>query len=175
MFFKEYANEILRTAITLGVFLLLGFLIRKIMRRYARTAHLAEHRTNLITKYFNIFMMALFCIIMFAIWGINQSQLSLFFSTTFTVIGVAFFAQWSILSNITSGIILFLSFPFKIGDVIKIMDKDFPIEAQIEDIKAFHTILKTKEGELITFPNSLLLQKAVSIVPLKQEDREFYD
>jgi hypothetical protein len=28
---------------------------------------------------------------------------------------VYMFAQWSILSNITSGIILFFSFPFKIG------------------------------------------------------------
>ena len=43
--------------------------------------------------------------------------------------GVAMFAQWSILSNITSGIILFFSFPFKIGDLILIHDKDFPIEA----------------------------------------------
>jgi small-conductance mechanosensitive channel len=175
MIFKEYYNQIVSTAIILLVFILLSLLIKKIMRRYARAAHLAEHRTNLITKYFNIFMMLLFCIIMFAVWGIKSNQLYLFFSSTFAVIGVAFFAQWSILSNITSGIILFLSFPFKIGDVIKIMDKDFPIEGQIEDIKAFHTIIKTREGELITYPNSLLLQKAVSIVPLRQEDREFYD
>jgi small-conductance mechanosensitive channel len=110
-----------------------------------------------------------------AIWGVKPDQLFAVFSTTFAVIGVAFFAQWSILSNITSGMILFFSFPFRIGDVIKIHDKDFPLEAQIEDIKAFHTILRTLEGELITYPNSLLLQKAVTIVPLKHEEKEFYD
>lgn len=175
MIFKEYYNQILSTAITLVVFILLSLLIKKVMRRYGRAAHLPEHRTNLITKYTNIFLMILFVIIMFAIWGIKSSQLYLFFSSTFAVIGVAFFAQWSILSNITSGIILFLSFPFRIGDTIKILDKDFPIEAQIEDIKAFHTILRTKEGELITYPNSLLLQKGVSIIPYTQEDKEFYD
>jgi small-conductance mechanosensitive channel len=58
------------------------------------------------------------------------------------------FAQWSILSNITSGVILF-SFPFKIGDIIKIHDKDFPITAEIEDILAFHVSLRTADGEMI--------------------------
>jgi small-conductance mechanosensitive channel len=62
------------------------------------------------------------------------------------------FAQWSILSNITSGI-LFFSFPFKI-DIIRIHDKDFPIVAEIEDIRAFHVALKTKEGEMIIYPNN---------------------
>lgn len=171
----EYFNPGLSTAITIVVFILLSFLIKKITKRYARASHLSEHRTNLISKYTDVFMVIIFCLVILAIWGIKSSQLLAFFSTTFAVIGVAFFAQWSILSNITAGIILFFSFPFRIGDVIKIHDKDFPIEAQIEDIKAFHTILRTLEGEMITYPNSLLLQKSVTIVPLKQEEKEFYD
>jgi small-conductance mechanosensitive channel len=172
---NNYFNQIVSTAITVIVFLLLSFLIRKITRRYAKASHLSEHRTNLISKYTDVFMFVVFILVIFAIWGIESTQLFAFFSTTFAVVGVAFFAQWSILSNITSGIILFFSFPFRIGDVIKIHDKDFPIEAQIEDIKAFHTILRTLEGEMITYPNNLLMQKSVAIVPLKQEEKEFYD
>lgn len=171
----EYFRPGLSTAIAVLVFILLSFIIKKITRRYAKASHLSEHRTNLISKYTDIFITVLFCLVIFAIWGVNAGNLYAFFSTTFAVIGVAFFAQWSILSNITSGIILFFSFPFRIGDVIKIHDKDFPIEAQIEDIKAFHTILRTLDGEMITYPNSLLLQKSVAIVPLKQEQKEFYD
>lgn len=172
----EYHHEILRTIITLAVFALLGFIVKRVIKRYAKASHLSEHRTNLISKYINFFMLILLAMIVFAIWGIKSTQILTFLGGTLTVIGVAFFAQWSILSNITSGIILFFSFPFRIGDFIKVHDKDFPVEAQIEDIKAFHTILRTLEGELITYPNSLLLQKAVSIVPLKeQEHKEFYD
>ena len=85
------------------------------------------------------------------------------------------FAQWSILSNITSGIILFFFFPFKIGDVIKIHDKDFPIQAEIEDINAFHVNLKTIDGERITYPNNLLLQKGISIIDPKIDDKEYTD
>lgn len=171
----EYFKEGLSTVITIAIFVVLSFLIKKFTKKYARASHLSEHRTNLISKYIDIFMMVVFLIVIFAIWGVNRTQLYAVFSTTFAVIGVAFFAQWSILSNITSGIILFFSFPFRIGDVIKIHDKDYPIEGQIEDIKAFHTILRTREGEMITYPNSLLLQKSVTIVPLKQEDKEFFD
>ena len=85
------------------------------------------------------------------------------------------FAQWSILSNITSGVILFFFFPFRIGDTIKIHDKDFPIQAEIEDISAFHVNLKTIDGERITYPNNLLLQKGISIIVNKPNDSEFTD
>lgn len=173
--FQQYGTEIVRTLITLGVFIILGAIIKGLTKRYARVSHLSEHRTNLISKYIDYFVVALFIVIIIAIWGIEPDGLFGFVSTTLTVIGVALFAQWSILSNITSGMILFFSFPFRIGDMIKIHDKDFPIEAQIEDIKTFHTLLRTRDGELITYPNNLLLQKGVSIVPIKQEDKEFYD
>ncbi|NJW55295.1 mechanosensitive ion channel domain-containing protein, partial [Salinimicrobium oceani] len=53
---------------------------------------------------------------------------------------------------------------YKIGSRIKIHDKDLPIEAVIEDIRAFHLHLRTLEGELITYPNNLILQKAVSLI-----------
>lgn len=170
-----YYTEILRTVITVIVFIALSQIIKRLTKKYARSAHLSEHRTNLITKYIDIVMMMLFVVIIIAVWGINSKDLFAFITGALTIIGVAFFAQWSILSNITSGIIIFFTYPFRIGDVIRIHDKDFPIEAQIEDIKTFHTILRTREGELITYPNSLLLQKGVSIVPITREDKEFYD
>ena len=170
-----YNREILRTVIVITAFILLNFSIKKLIKRYAKSAHLSEHRTNLIFKYISFFIFALISVIIFAIWGIKSDDIFSFIGTALTIIGVAFFAQWSILSNITSGMIMFFTFPFRIGDVIRIHDKDFPIEAQIEDIKAFHTILRNREGELITYPNSLLLQKGVSVVPIKLDDKEFYD
>jgi len=170
-----YFGQILSTVITTVVFLIISYIIKRLTKSYARNSHLSEHRTNLISKYINFFMMTLYAVIIIAIWGLEAKDLLQYLGGILTVIGVAFFAQWSILSNITSGIILFFSFPFRIGDVIRVHDKDFPIEAQIEDIKAFHTILKTRDGELITYPNNLLLQKGVSIIPIKQEDKEFYD
>jgi small-conductance mechanosensitive channel len=102
------------------------------------------------------------------IWGVKLEDLGIVLSSFFAILGVALFATWSILSNISAGIILFFSFPFKIGDRIKIQDDDFPLEAVITDIRAFYVELKTEESTLVTYPNNLFLQKGVLLLK-KQE------
>jgi small-conductance mechanosensitive channel len=101
----------------------------------------------------------------------------LILSSAFAVIGVALFASWSILSNITAGVILFFSFPFKIGDHIRIFDKELEgvNEFWIEDIKAYHVHLRTPSGELVTYPNNLFLQKAVTLLEPEVVDSEGSD
>lgn len=173
--FREYSREILATIILIGVLIILRMIIAKLIRSFAASSHLFEHRTNLIIKYINVLMNILVTTILIVIWGVKTEDIFITISSIATVIGVAMFAQWSILSNITSGMILFFSFPFRIGDTIKIHDKDFPIEAEIEDINTFHVSLKTKEGEKIIFPNNLLLQKGISIITPKYEEKEFFD
>lgn len=173
--FKEYSQEIFATGILIFALISLRMIIAKLIRSYATTSHLFEHRTNLVIKYIHILMNTLVFISLIIIWGVETKDIFITVSSITTVIGVAMFAQWSILSNVTSGMILFFSFPFRIGDTIKIHDKDFPIEAEIEDISAFHVNLKTKEGEKIIYPNNLLLQKGISIVPPQYEEKEFFD
>lgn len=163
-FFKLYIQEEIASAIVLLILFTLRIIASKLIKRFARISFTLEHRTNLVIKYFNILLGTLAIIALFIIWGVKPQNVILVASSVFAVVGVAMFAQWSILSNITSGIILFFSSPFKIGDTIRIHDKDFPIEAEIDDIRGFHTYLKTKDGELITYPNSLLLQKGVSVI-----------
>lgn len=176
VFITQFFQEIISTIVLLFVAIVLRILSAKIVRRYSKTSEILEHRSNLVIRYNNIFISILFFIVLFIIWGVNTKDLFVTISSIITVIGVGLFAQWSILSNITSGIILLFSFPFKIGDIIRIHDKDFPIEAEIEDIRAFHTYLKTKEGEMITYPNTLLLQKGISIIKHHaSDDKEFTD
>ena len=134
-----------------------------------------EKRTNLVIKYIHLLINILAAISLIVIWGVQKNDIMITLSSIATVVGVAMFAQWSILSNITSGVILFFSFPFKIGDVIKVHDKDFPFEGEIIDINAFHTDRITKEGERLVYPNNLLLQKGISIVKPRFEDQEFTD
>lgn len=154
---------------TIGILILLSviqFLLKKAANKVGKKSEISLTRTRLMFKYINILIILVAAFLLAIAWGVGLTELSLVFSSAFAVIGVALFAIWSILSNITSGIIMFFSFPYKIGDTIKIHDKDIPIEAEIEDIKAFHLHLRTKEGELITYPNNLILQKAVSLIEI---------
>ncbi len=175
LFLGEYTNQIIATITAILVFVILRLVLSSIIRKFGKKAFFSEGRTNLVTKYIDYLINALAVISLVAIWGVEGKQLVLVISSVLTIIGVAFFAQWSILSNVTAGIILFFSFPFKIGDRIRIMDKDFPVEAEIEDIKSFYTLLKTADGEEIAFPNNLLLQKGIVIVHQKEEVRDFTD
>jgi small-conductance mechanosensitive channel len=69
-----------------------------------------------------------------------------------------------LLSNITSSILLFFNHPLKIGDTIKVMDKDCPFEGEVSDLSFFFVLIQTENGETITIPNSLLFQKTISII-----------
>ncbi|KAF2518587.1 mechanosensitive ion channel [Flavobacterium salilacus subsp. salilacus] len=173
---SEYLQQGIFTAIALLIFIALRIIIRKVTNKYASQSHLSEYRAHLVGKSIDIFLFIFLLLAVFTIWGVNSKDFFVVLSSVFAIIGIGLFAQWSILSNITAGVILFFSFPFKIGDFIKIHDKDFPIEAQIEDIKAFHTLLRTRDGELLTYPNNMLLQKGISIVTVeKEQEKEFHD
>lgn len=163
MLSTNLTQEWITSFIVFVVLLICRIIVAKLVRRYAKSSHIIERRANLVIKYLHILLSILFAMALVVIWGVDKKAIFLTVSSITTVVGVAMFAQWSILSNITSGVILFFFFPFRIGDTIKIHDKDFPIEAEIDDINAFHVLLVTAEGEHITYPNNLLLQKGISI------------
>ena len=85
------------------------------------------------------------------------------------VLGVGFFAQWSILSNLTASVILFFNHPVRIGDRVKVLDKDFDWSGEVLDITGFYFFMKTDKGEFISLPNTLVIQKGLEILGEKKE------
>lgn len=159
-----YQRELLGTAICILVLLISRIASTKAIRKVGKLGDIHEARTRLIIKYVSVGHSILGLAVLIFVWGVNVKELGLVFSSVFAVLGVALFANWSILSNISAGVILFFSFPFKIGDRIRILDKDFPDEAVILDIKAFYFHLMNDQGEQLTYPNNLLLQKGVVLI-----------
>lgn len=163
---KEYIPQIIATGLVILFYPSTRLILSKIIKRYARISGKSariNHMLRIIYTFLNLICVTAIVII----WGVDPRNIFVAMSSIFAVIGVAMFAQWSILSNITAGIIIFFTSPFKIGDFIMIHDKDIPIEAEIEDILTFHTHLRTKEGEIIVYPNNLFLQKGVSVIQSK--------
>ncbi len=130
------------------------------INRYGQDKGVSPYRVKYISKTIAIAILVFFLILIVNISGLEYSQISIFLSSVFAVIGVALFAQWSILSNITASLIIFFSFPYRVGDRIKVLDKDDDISGIIEEITLFHVLIKRDE-EIITYPNNLILQKGV--------------
>lgn len=165
---QDYYIPLIETGVLLLVLFVVRQLLKKGVRNFTSKIKRLEHRTALIIKHVNITIFVLAILGLIFIWGVDFKNISLVFSSVFAVIGIALFAQWSILSNITSGIIMFFTFPYRIGDHIRILDADIPCEGIIEDIKTFHIILHTSDDEIVTYPNSMMLQKGVSIIKNKK-------
>ncbi|MFA0813039.1 mechanosensitive ion channel domain-containing protein [Microbulbifer epialgicus] len=128
--------------------------------RFGSSREVKPYRLKYISKTINIALLAFHLALLFTALGFEYTQISIFLSSVFAVIGVALFAQWSILSNITASLIIFFGFPYRVGDKIRVIDKDDDISGVIEEITLFHVLIK-RGKELITYPNTLILQKGV--------------
>ncbi|RKE94923.1 mechanosensitive ion channel domain-containing protein [Ichthyenterobacterium magnum] len=170
-FFSTYHSEIINSLIVFGIFFIIQLTARLIIRVIGNTKNKHVGRAKLVGRYITVSFLILALLIEAFILGVEIKDLTVVFSSIFAILGITLFANWSILSNVTSGIIMFFSFPYKIGDKIKIHDKDHEIEAIIEDIRSFQIHLREDDGNLVTYPNNLLLQKAVTLVEKNAFDK----
>lgn len=130
------------------------------IQQYGTSKAVSPYRLKYIARTIHIVLIFLFSAILMTYLSLEYSQVWVFLSSIFAVLGVALFAQWSILSNITASLIIFFGFPYRVGDYVTIVDKEADISGVIEEISLFHVLIK-RDDELISYPNTLILQKPV--------------
>ncbi len=106
-------------------------------------------------------------ILLTGVWGFKQNEIALFASTILTALGIAFFAKWSLLANITSSVLIFFNHPVKLGDYVKVLHKDYHYEGEVTEMNYFFVHLKTNDNEIITIPNSHFFEKSFSVTEKK--------
>lgn len=116
---NNYKIEIIETIVILVLYLLTFFVTKTIINNTLKKAQLQRARRKIIIKVIHLFSSIAIIILVAGVWGLEQNEIAVFASTLLTALGIAFFAQWSLLSNITSSIILFFNHPLKLGDTIK--------------------------------------------------------
>lgn len=158
---SETELKIIETAVTIAVYLILRVLINRSIDKIVASNKASKTRGKIVKKAINITAIAVVLAIIFSIFGVDRSELVVFVGSVLAVIGIALFAQWSILSNITAGVIIFFYHSVKLDDKLIIMDKDYEVEGRISDIGLFFVILKTSEKERISIPNSVFLYKMI--------------
>jgi len=158
---KPYEIKIIETAIVLILVLISLKIVQIVIDRFGKKYSYHKTRIKIVRKIILFISLTLLTVIIAFIWGIKASQLSTYIASLFTVLGIAFVAQWSLLSNITATLIIFFNHQVNIGDTIQILDKEFLIEGEISDVGIFFTVIKTKEGEYISLPSNVFIQKMV--------------
>ena len=158
---EAYNLQIAETIVIIVVFLITKLITKRVIKKVGIRFNYQSGRVKITNKIVDILLVIILVIFFMAIWGVDQSRLLLFLSTVLTILGVAFFAQWSIISNITSTLIIFFNHPIKIGDYLTIMDKEYPVEGKLSDIGIFFIIIKTKDDKKITIPSNVFMQKMI--------------
>ena len=99
--------------------------------------------------------------------GLSATVLWTGFTGFATVGAVAFFAAWSVLSNLFCAFLIFTVGPFRLGDTIELLDTaEKPgAKGRVVDINLLYTTLEDatrgQTGVLLQIPNALIFQRVL--------------
>ena len=155
--------QIIESLIVVVVFIITRFIVNWSIRKTWKIRGYVRERFVVVRRATSVLLFIVFGLILSSIWGIEQSEIILFVTSILTVIGIAFFAQWSILSNVTAGLIIFFNNDIRYGEYLTVLEKDMNIRGVVLEIGIMFTRLKTDEGNVVSIPNSVIIQKMISV------------
>ena len=100
-------------------------------------------------------------------FGVSATVIWTAFSGFVAVAAVAFFAMWSVLSNLLCAVLIMTVGPFRLGDMVELVESfDKPIvKGRVIDINLLYTTLEESSdsgtGAIVQVPNSLFFQKVL--------------
>ncbi|MBB6464050.1 mechanosensitive ion channel family protein [Flammeovirga kamogawensis] len=149
-----------------GIIIVLSFIgqsvVKKHIAKYADKKGFSVHRKVYVSNFFGFLMSMLIVIGLIITWEVSFQGIAVYLASIFTLLGVAFVAAWSMLSNITASLILFFAYPFKIGDYVRIQDGgENSVEGTIINITLFNIRILTEDDIEVSYPNNLALQKPI--------------
>lgn len=99
--------------------------------------------------------------------GVSGTVLWTAFTGFATVGAVAFFAAWSVLSNLFCALLIFITRPFRVGDLVEVVEggEKEGVKGKVIDINLVYTTLlesgDARSGTSLQLPNSLFFQRIV--------------
>jgi small conductance mechanosensitive channel len=154
----ELAQGLAKLILALAVFIafyLLWLLLRLLVRPALRRWHMDETTISFVETILKYGIIMLGAIKGLDAAGIKTSAIIASLGIAGLTIG---FAARDALSNLISGILIFLDRPFVIGDLIEIEDN----YGKVEKITLRSTRVVTKDGKMLAVPNTEVINKTVA-------------
>lgn len=158
---EVYKLQLVESLVAIIILIIASKILQRIVDKAGVKYSYHKTRIKIVKKMLKLVLFIVFVGIVLLVWGIAPSQLAASIASLFTIVGIAFLAQWSIISNVTSTLIIFFNHQVNIGDTVVILDKDFQVEGEISDIGIFFIIIKVKENEYVSLPSNVFMQKMV--------------
>jgi small-conductance mechanosensitive channel len=169
-FLQEWLGIIVPGLQILGI-LLIGWLLQRLMRRLVqRLGRLYNLPQDLILPARRLLSLLIFAAIVLAVLerlGVSGTVLWTAFTGFAAVGAVAFFAAWSVLSNIFCTLLIITMRPFRLYDYVELLESgEKPgFKGHVRDINPIFTTLQetaadgSDSGPLLQIPNNLFFQR----------------
>ena len=178
MSFSQYSQQLLQhlspvtvqLIISLSVVVLYFIISRRVMPllyQVIARSNLKAEMNKRAAVIVHILLVLLLIVVLSVVWGVDIRGLLVLASSMIAVVGVALFAAWSLLSNITAFFILLGQKAFAEGMEVRVIDGGNYLEGRIVEINLFSTVLRTKDNEQVVYPNNLLISRPVVVFPKK--------
>ena len=164
--------QVIESLIIIATYIVVYLIFKIVINNYLKKTRLERRRRKMAIRAVQLFTTITAIILLTGVWGFKQNQILFFVTSILTALGIAFFAQWSLLSNITSSILIFFNHPVKLGDYIKVLHKDFNYEGEVTEMDYFFVHIKTNDNETVTIPNSHFFDKSFSVREKKLNPNE---
>lgn len=165
-----YQLNVIITAVIFVIYLVFRYLVGPIIRRKAEHGRLKDSATSKALAAVNILLIIGAVASSMVVWGFDFRGLLTLSASIVAVTGVALFAGWSLLSNITAFFLLLAHSSFRRGNFIRILDADNYIEGYISEINLFNTKLISEGREVIIYPNNLIMSRPSIVNPRNRLD-----
>ena len=155
--------KLIVTVIALLLFPVLLNFTKKLLEKAVKGKVDLHHksRAELLLKIILAFVV-LCLVLMF--WGIELRGLLVLGSSLFAMLGVALFASWSLLSNLTSFLLMFIQNDCRVGHWVRVVDGANWIEGRIIEMGLMNVALEHIDGHRIIYPNNLFVTRPVMIL-----------
>ncbi|MCY4754886.1 mechanosensitive ion channel family protein [Pelomonas aquatica] len=146
---------------------LLMRLVRKVIRRITGTYGLPVNVASLFLRVMGAVIYGGAALWALERMGVSGAILWTAFTGFATVGAVAFFAAWSVLSNLFCTLLIYITRSFRIGDVVELLEAgDKPgMKGRVMDINLVYTTLlesgDAQNGTSLQLPNSLFFQRVL--------------
>jgi small-conductance mechanosensitive channel len=161
----QHTWQLLVTLGLLALYILLDRLASPRLAEGAENSRLKSESVRKAVRTARVITAVFGLLILTIVWGLDIGSVIIFATTAITLLGVALFASWSILSNVTAYFILVLHPSFRRGNFIRVFEADNYAEGYISDVMLFSTKLVTEDREIIVYPNNQLLGRPAVINP----------
>ncbi len=157
----------LQILLILVVAMLLQYLLRRLIKRVGNHYQLPRELLVPLNGLLRWTILASALLLILERLGVSATVLWTAFTGFATVGAVAFFAAWSVLSNLFCALLIYTVGPFRVGDTIELLDTAEKPGARgmVVDINLLYTTLEDSTlgaaGSLLQIPNALIFQRVV--------------